>query len=377
MQRDDIMEIRLENVNKTFKNGKRVVEALKNINIKINDGEFFGVLGPSGAGKTTLMRVIAGLETPTTGSVYFDNNVVARDNKNIVDVEDRNIGMVFQTWGLYPHLSVYDNIAFPLRVKRWSEDEIKKRIYEITDILNIRNTINLKPGQISGGQQQRVALCRALVKNPTILILDEPFSNLDAVIKDSARELAREIHNRDTITTLIVSHDPADIFSLADRAAVINHGVMEQLAEPLEIYDNPKSLDISKLIGDINTFEVEIENDNDTPFFDLNGTKIEAPGYPAGRAIIGIRPEDIKILDNDDKGYKNIGEATVRVSSYASGQFKITLSFVNSDIQFSINSEIPYKTGKNVPIGIRENKIKFFDINTGAALKLMAEQNEA
>ncbi len=377
MQRDDIMEIRLENIYKTFKNGNRIVEALKDINIKISDGEFFGVLGPSGAGKTTLMRVIAGLEVPTKGSVYFNDTIVAKDNKNIVDVEDRNIGMVFQTWGLYPHLSVYDNIAFPLRVKKWPEDEIKKKIYEITDILNIRNTINLKPGQISGGQQQRVALCRALVKNPTILILDEPFSNLDAVIKDSARELAREIHNRDTITTLIVSHDPADIFSLADRAAVINHGVMEQLSEPLDIYDNPKSLDISKLIGEINTFDIEIENDNGISYFELNGTKIEVNGYPRGKAVAGIRPEDIKILENPDNNYKSIGNATVRVSSYASGQFKITLSFVNSDTQFSINSEIPYKIGKTVPIGIKENKIKIFDINTGASLKLITEANEA
>jgi glucose/arabinose transport system ATP-binding protein len=359
------MEIKLKNVDKIFRNGKKETHAIKNVTLNIKDKEFFGVLGASGAGKTTLMRLIAGLEIPTKGEIYFDNTLMAKDGKNIQDVEERNIGMVFQTWGLYPHLSVYDNIAFPLRIKKYSEETIKKKIYEITDILNIRNTINMKPGQISGGQQQRVSLCRALVKEPSILILDEPFSNLDAVIKDSARELTREIKNKLDITTIIVSHDPADIFSLADRACVIDYGVVEQIDTPLSIYNTPKNINISKLIGDINIINGKIIDGNN---IQLNGKNIPLNfKYDGNELKVGIRPEDIKI--NKDSTYDlYLGKATVKVSSYASGLFKLLILLDESEENILINSDEPLKVGSHIDLYSRLNKLKIFSNETGEAI---------
>lgn len=359
------MEIKLKNVDKIFKNGKKETHAIINANLEIKNNEFFGVLGASGAGKTTLMRLIAGLEIPTKGEIYFDNTLMAKDGKNIVDVEDRNIGMVFQTWGLYPHLSVYDNIAFPLRIKKYSEEKMRDKIYEITDVLNIRNLINMKPGQISGGQQQRVSLCRALVKEPSILILDEPFSNLDAVIKDSARELTREINNQLKITTFIVSHDPADIFSLADRAAVINQGTIEQIDDPLNIYDNSRNINIAKLIGDINIIHGKV-SEGAANEIELNGKSIPSKfEYDKSEITVGIRPEDIKInRDLDSDIY--LGKGVVKVSSYASGLFKLLILLGTSGENIIINSEKPMKIGSEVDLYTRLNKLKFFDNDTGA-----------
>ncbi|MFP3306988.1 MAG: ABC transporter ATP-binding protein, partial [Thermocladium sp.] len=158
-------------------------------------GESFGILGPSGAGKTTLMRIIAGLDVPTAGELYFNDELVAASNRLIVPPEDRNIGMVFQTWALYPNMTAYDNIAFPLKSLKISKAEEQKKINDIAEILGISHVLNHYPRELSGGQQQRVALARALVKNPSILLLDEPFSNLDARIRDSARALVRRIQN--------------------------------------------------------------------------------------------------------------------------------------------------------------------------------------
>ncbi|MBX8642920.1 MAG: ABC transporter ATP-binding protein, partial [Thermoplasmata archaeon] len=210
-----MVKIGLENVTKIFTKKKLENKVLDDISFEVADGNFFGIIGQSGAGKTTLLRIIAGLEGPTHGKVKFDNTVVAEEGKIRVPIEERNIGMVFQTWALYPHLTSYDNIAFPLRAKKLDENDIESTVLHLAKMLGITEILVRKPGRISGGQQQRVAVARALSKSPSLLLLDEPFSNLDATIKDNARSLIRTVQKELSITAIIVSHDPADIFSLA------------------------------------------------------------------------------------------------------------------------------------------------------------------
>ncbi len=181
--------IATRNLAKVFRKSRKEVEALRGVEVHIEDGQSFGILGPSGSGKTTFLRILAGFEVPSGGEVYFNDVLVASKDRIFVPAEDRNVGMVFQTWALYPNMTVYDNIAFPLRNIGLSGQKVESKVKEIAQILEISHVLNHRPGEISGGQQQRTAIARALVKNPSILLLDEPFSNLDARIRDSARAL--------------------------------------------------------------------------------------------------------------------------------------------------------------------------------------------
>ncbi|TRM89942.1 ABC transporter ATP-binding protein, partial [Sulfolobus sp. B1] len=205
-----MVRIVARSISKVFKRGS--VVALDNVSLVVESGSRFGVLGPSGAGKTTFMRIVAGLDVPSSGELLFDDRVVASNGRLVVPPEDRRIGMVFQTWALYPNLTAFENIAFPLTNMRLSRGEIRRRVEEVAEILDISHVLGHYPRELSGGQQQRVALARALVKNPSLLLLDEPFSNLDARMRDSARALVKDVQGRLGVTLLIVSHDPADIF---------------------------------------------------------------------------------------------------------------------------------------------------------------------
>ena len=237
----------LENITKIFPPN---VVALDNISLKIESSEFFVTLGPSGSGKTTLLRIIAGLEKPTKGRVIIGDKVVVDAEKKVfVEPGERNIGMVFQNWALYPHMTVYDNIAFPLRIKKLPKNEIDKRVKEVAEALGIRELLNRKPSQISGGQQQRVAVARALVKQPDVLLLDEPFSNLDARIRVTAREFVREIQKTLGITTILVTHDQADAFAVGDRIMVLKDGKIQQVGTARQLYDEPVNLFVANFIG--------------------------------------------------------------------------------------------------------------------------------
>jgi glucose/arabinose transport system ATP-binding protein len=185
----NLTRIATRNLAKVFRKSRKEVEALRGVEVHIEDGQSFGILGPSGSGKTTFLRILAGFEVPSGGEVYFNDVLVASKDRIFVPAEDRNVGMVFQTWALYPNMTVYDNIAFPLRNIGLSGQKVESKVKEIAQILEISHVLNHRPGEISGGQQQRTAIARALVKNPSILLLDEPFSNLDARIRDSARAL--------------------------------------------------------------------------------------------------------------------------------------------------------------------------------------------
>ncbi|GGP21783.1 ABC transporter ATP-binding protein [Thermocladium modestius] len=350
-------------ITKIYKSRKKEVVALDNVSIDIRSGESFGILGPSGAGKTTFMRIIAGLDIPTRGELYFNDELVAVSGKLVVPPEDRNIGMVFQTWALYPNMTAYDNIAFPLRSLRMNKDEERKRINEVSDILGIAHVLNHYPRELSGGQQQRVALARALVKNPSILLLDEPFSNLDARIRDSARALVRRIQNELKITTITVSHDPADIFSIAERAGVIVHGKLVQVDKPSAIYSNPVTVEVARLIGDLVELSGRVEERNNKVYAVVDDFTFPISKVTAGDVRLGIRLEDLKISDEASLGdeWVLVGKARVKVSSYSSGLFRVTVVPPSND-----NTEIvammdrPFDVGKEVNLFVRSGKVLVF-----------------
>ncbi|ADI31848.1 ABC transporter ATP-binding protein [Staphylothermus hellenicus] len=290
--------VKIENLWKIFPPN---VVALKNINVEIKPGEFYVILGPSGSGKTTLLRIIAGLEVPTKGRVVIGDKIVVDAEKGIfVEPRDRNIGMVFQNWALYPHMTAYDNIAFPLKLKKLPREEIDKKVKEVAEALGIADLLDRKPGHMSGGQQQRVAVARALVKQPDILLLDEPFSNLDARIRVTAREFVKEIQKKLGITTILVTHDQADAFAVGDRVMVLRNGETQQMGSPEELYNEPANVFIANFIGDppMNIYKLPV---NHRILEQLGLSKKYEGKY--SELYIGIRPDEAVALKQGDEGH--------------------------------------------------------------------------
>ncbi len=272
------------------------VEVLKDLNLTIKDGEFVALLGPSGCGKTTTLLSIAGIYRPTKGEIWFGNKLV-----NDVLPKDRNIGMVFQSYALYPYMTVLENIIFPLRLqKKYSYEEMKEKALRVARLVQIEEYMDRKPGQLSGGQQQRVALCRALVKEPDVLLLDEPLSNLDAKLRINMRGELKRLQKELGITTILVTHDQVEAMTMADRVAVMNKGVLRQYSTPDELYNKPKDTFVAGFIGSppMNFLDAQIAE---------NGVKVlddyEIPLSPElfskidrdREIVVGIRPEDVHI----------------------------------------------------------------------------------
>nr|KJR72442.1 MAG: sugar ABC transporter ATP-binding protein [Vulcanisaeta sp. AZ3] len=358
--KEGTVRVVVRNVTKVFKRGS--VVALDNVSLTVERGSRFGVLGPSGAGKTTLMRIIAGLDVPTSGEVLFDDTIVAANGKLIIPPEDRRIGMVFQTWALYPNLTAFENIAFPLTNMKLSKDEIKKRVHEIAEILDISHVLNHYPRELSGGQQQRVALARALVKEPSLLLLDEPFSNLDARIRDSARALVKDIQERLGVTLLIVSHDPADIFSIADNVGVLVKGKLVQVGKPDDVYNNPVSAEAARLIGEINELEGKVTDE----FIAVDNLKFPLIGeyseYKGEKVTVGVRPEDVKLsrdaLNLD--GWVLVGKGRVKVVGYQGGMFRITVTPTEGNSEIVTYVDHPWRRDEEVLIYVRKDSIKIW-----------------
>lgn len=292
-----MVEVRLVNVTKIF--GKKVV-GVKDVNLHIKHGEFMALLGPSGSGKSTTLYLIAGIYKPTSGKIFFDD----RDVTNLPP-KDRNVGLVFQNWALYPHMKVYDNIAFPLRLKKLPENEIRRKVRAVAEMLRIEKLLDRMPWQLSGGQQQRVAIARALVKEPDVLLLDEPLSNLDAVLRISVRAELKRLQKRLGITTIYVTHDQAEALAMADRIALINEGRIVQIGTPDEVYSRPATVFVGGFLGNppMNFLEGRIIDTGDKIMIEAGGHRITAPRryweairrLKLEKVIIGFRPEDIMI----------------------------------------------------------------------------------
>ncbi len=373
-----MVKIEFQNVVKIFGKKDKAKTVIDDMSFDVGDGDFFGIIGASGSGKTTVLRMIAGLENPTRGTISFDEKPVSSGGKVLVPVEERNIGMVFQNWALYPHMTNFENIAFPLRAKRLPEVEVRKKVEHLANMLNIRETLGQRPGTISGGQQQRVSVCRALAKDPSLLLLDEPFSNLDATIKDSARSLVRKVQKDLGITAIIVSHDPADIFAFAPRTLCITNGRNGQTDSTTVLYHRPRTIDVAKAIGEINLVAAKLERGTDGYSAAIgeecriqlgkNELNLEVAGEASDRAMIGIRPEDIRLTRPEESAAGNteewirLGAATVKISSYSTGIFRILLQINGVGNDVATTSEMPIPPGEPVEIHVRRKEVKFFDI---------------
>ncbi len=267
---------------------------VKDFNVEIADKEFMVLVGPSGCGKSTALRMLAGLETITEGEIRIGDKVV-----NHLAAKDRDIAMVFQSYALYPHMSVYDNMAFPLQMKKMKKSEIDKRVKQASGILGLDNFLKRKPKALSGGQRQRVALGRAIVRNPKVFLLDEPLSNLDAKLRGQTRVELQKLH-RDLETTFIyVTHDQVEAMTMGDRIAIMNAGILQQVGAPGEIYDHPANLFVAGFIGSpsMNLVPVTTQNGNaKAPGFDI---KLPKP-VSAEKGILGFRPEALTDRVADD-----------------------------------------------------------------------------
>ena len=279
--------------------------AVAGVDITMESGKLFFLLGPSGCGKTTLLRMIAGFETPTSGLIHFGD----RDVSNL-PAEKRDAGMVFQGYALWPHLSVFENVAFGLRVRKASASEIQTRVGEALELVKMTGLGDRKPTQLSGGQQQRVALARALAFRPSVLLLDEPLSNLDAKLRLEMRSEIRRIVDEASITTIYVTHDQEEALSLADAMAVLKDGEVVQAGAPRELYDRPSNRFTASFLGDTNFVEgrvVETNGDEivvETPLGRLRSTG-SRPQDPSGEVTVSIRPEAIRMVDGDAGGGDN------------------------------------------------------------------------
>ena len=328
--------IKLENVYKNF--GKTC--ALENLNLEIFDGEFFVLLGPTGAGKTTTLRIISGLEQPDKGNIFFDEEII-----NDVQPAFRDTSYVFQQFSLYPHYSVYDNLAFPLRspLRKETKLEIDKKVTEIAKLLKIENKLKNKATQLSGGEMQRVSLGRALVRNPNIYLMDEPLSSLDAKLREELRIELKKIQKDLNATILYVTHDHVEATTMADRIGVLKDGVLSQVGTPEEIYDNPNSIYVANRLG---SPKINI--------FDLNKIKIPKKNVAS---FAGIRPEDISITA---KGNYDVYIETVELLGA-----ETVISFKSDDLNGMLltQSSENFEEGKKIKINLNDNKILYFDNN--------------
>ena len=274
------------------------VKAVNDLNLAVDDKEFLVFVGPSGCGKTTALRLLAGLEEISSGDIKIADRVV-----NDVPPKDRDIAMVFQSYALYPHMTVYDNLAFGLKLRKTPKDEIKRRVQEAADILGIGELLTRKPRQLSGGQRQRVAVGRAIVREPKVFLFDEPLSNLDAKLRIAMRSEITKLHHRLQTTFIYVTHDQMEAMTMASRIAVMNKGVLQQLDTPQNLYDNPANLFVAGFIGSpaMNFFPAKLRKDGDTLYVDTGDYAVKVPDdkvktyapYAGKDVIFGIRPENI------------------------------------------------------------------------------------
>ena len=284
--------VNIQNVTKAF--GDNVV--LREFNATFRDGEFITLLGPSGCGKTTMRRIIAGVEKPTRGEVYIDGTLVS-GGKTFVPPEKRGIGMVFQSYAVWPHMNVFDNVAYPLTIRHVSKAEIKTSVERVLGIVHLSQYAERFPNQLSGGQQQRVALARALVAEPKLLLLDEPLSNLDAKLRESMRFEIKEIQRKLGITVVYVTHDQTEAMAMSDRIFLINRGEIQQSGTPQEIYNNPVNQFVADFLGKVDFFKGEAK-DGRIVFPAMGGQSIPYAGPRTGKVDVAVRPENLFFAEN-------------------------------------------------------------------------------
>jgi multiple sugar transport system ATP-binding protein len=307
------LRLRLENLKKEFSSLRGRVTAVDGLEFEVADSEFFVLLGPSGCGKSTALNLIAGLEKPTAGEVWFNDRLVASMEKRVFLLpKERNVAMVFQDYALYPHLSVFENIAFPLRIARLGRARVEKAVQRTAARLDIKDLLAAKPAELSGGQRQRVAIARAIVREPDIFLLDEPLSNLDARLRAQTRTELRSLQKSLGITTVYVTHDQIEALTLGDRVAVLKEGRVAQIGSPRELYDAPVNAFVAGFIGTppMNILQATVRRESGRLWLSVGDLKLAFPekkiGSQAitreGACLFGIRPEHIEVTFADERG---------------------------------------------------------------------------
>ena len=389
-------EIKINNIGKIYPNGTR---ALEDVNIEINDGEFVVLVGPSGCGKTTLLRMVAGLEDITEGEISIGDKVV-----NEVAPKDRDIAMVFQNYALYPHMSVYDNMAFSLKLRKLSKDEIDKKVKDAAKTLEISELLERKPKALSGGQRQRVAMGRAIVRNPEAFLMDEPLSNLDAKLRVQMRAELGQLHTQLETTTLYVTHDQVEAMTMGDRVAVIRKGELQQINTPREIYLYPKNIFVAGFIGSpaMNFVYADVKVSGGKANLTFAGETLQCSGdavkklekVDGQQIVLGIRPEafedsiyakdseytesiSIKVILLEQLGsdsyihfYKDIKPVQTEAIEEILADEGEDISVLGDETKFiaRINPNSNVKEGEEINLSIDPSKLHFFDPDSGNAL---------
>jgi multiple sugar transport system ATP-binding protein len=351
------------------------VEVVHDINLDIKDKEFLVLVGPSGCGKSTLLRMVAGLEDLSEGEILIGDRVV-----NGVAPKDRDIAMVFQNYALYPHMSVFDNMAFSLKLRHFPKDQIKKRVEEAGEVLNLSPYLKRKPKELSGGQRQRVALGRAIVREPQVFLMDEPLSNLDAKLRVETRANITKLHQRIQTTIIYVTHDQTEAMTMGSRIAVLNGGLIQQLGPPQELYDHPSNLFVAGFIGSpsMNFFpeaKVLAEGDSTKIVLESIGQVDVPPLYveqaraAAGKNLtFGLRPEsfeDQSILPPEARG--SAIDATVDVVENLGSELLVYLTSGGKTILARLNPRSEARVGGNLRLHVDNEHIHLFDTDTGEA----------
>ena len=369
-------QVLLEKISKSFDGN---IKAVDRINLHIEDKEFMVIVGPSGCGKTTTLRMIAGLEEITEGTITIADRVV-----NDIPPKDRDIAMVFQNYALYPHMTVYQNMAFGLKLRKFSKSEIKQRVQDTAEILGLETLLDRKPKALSGGQRQRVALGRAIVRDPKAFLFDEPLSNLDAKLRVTTRAELKALHHRLQTTSIYVTHDQAEAMTLGDRICVMYKGQIQQVAPPMEVYDRPVNRFVAGFLGTppMNFFDGKIEVKDNSPAFRLtDGTAIRLSGqngklssYVGKEMVLGVRPEHLavdKIAGQSDNSIK----ASVDVVEPLGDRKDVYLTADNGQKCIAnIDPHIDITINQQVKMRVNINKIQIFKPgDTGANVYLNLE----
>ncbi|MDI3548004.1 MAG: multiple sugar transport system ATP-binding protein [Halanaerobiales bacterium] len=368
--------VTLKNVTKRFDD----VVAVNNVNLEIKDKEFLVLVGPSGCGKSTTLRMVAGLEEITEGTIKIGDTVV-----NDVPPKDRDIAMVFQNYALYPHMDVYNNMAFGLKLRKFPKDEIDRRVKEAAGILGIEQLLDRKPKQLSGGQRQRVALGRAIVREPKVFLMDEPLSNLDAKLRVQMRTELSKLHDRLQTTVIYVTHDQTEAMTMGDRIVVLRDGVIQQVDDPLTLYNKPNNMFVAGFIGSpaMNFLDAKLLKEGDKYYLDGAGafkiaipeTKVkevpEIKEYVNKQVVFGIRPEDLtdaSLTHEFDITEDNSFTASVEVVEPMGSEIYLYLTIDDHSMIARVDVETKAKVGDNIKLGVDTRKMHVFDPETEEAI---------
>lgn len=343
------------------------VLAVAGMSLEVQEEEFVVLLGPSGCGKSTTLRMIAGLEEPTEGEIYINERMV-----NYVAPKDRDVAMVFQNYALYPHMSVFENMSFSLKRAKRPKEEIQSRVQEVGRILQIRELMDRYPEQLSGGQRQRVALGRAIVRNPAVFLMDEPLSNLDAILRVQMREELLKLHRRLKTTTIYVTHDQVEAMTLGHRIVVLLDGAIQQVGSPLQVYDHPVNTFVATFIGSpsMNLFLGELVQENESWRFRTASWDVGLPAQAARRVNrvkdrllnshvrLGIRPEDLELLPREGAG--DLGGEVSLLEPVGINMF-VRLTSGDTDFLVCTDPHLALAVGQNVSVNLDWDRIHLFD----------------